>query len=228
MSNVYMMATITDRKYAPDFLDFYKENQIEVSFVALGRGTANSEILDCFGLESAEKTMMLSIVTEEVWKKLKRGMERELKIDVPGTGISFTVPLSSIGGKRELLFLTENQNFEKGEETVLKGTTHELLVVIANQGYSDVVMEAARGAGAAGGTSLHAKGIGMKGAEKFLGVSLVSDKEIVLIVTKTEQKNEIMKAVMKKAGVDTKVQAIVFSLPVTGTAGLRLIEDSGE
>ena len=40
--------------------------------------------------------------------------------------------------------------------------------------------------------------------------------------------NEIMKAVMKKAGVDTKVQAIVFSLPVTGTAGLRLIEDSGE
>ena len=83
MSNVYMMATITDRKYAPDFLDFYKENQIEVSFVALGRGTANSEILDCFGLESAEKTMMLSIVTEEVWKKLKRGMEREREFPSP-------------------------------------------------------------------------------------------------------------------------------------------------
>lgn len=226
MSNVYMMATITDRKQAPDFLEFYKENQVEVSFVVLGRGTANSEILDCFGLESAEKTMMLSIVTEEVWKKLKKGMERELKIDVPGTGISFIVPLSSIGGKRELLFLTENQNFEKGEETILKGTTHEVLIVIANQGYSDVVMDAAREAGAAGGTSLHAKGVGMKRAEKFLGVSLVSDKEIIMIVTKTEEKNGIMKAVMKEAGINSKAQAIVFSLPVTSTAGLRLIEDN--
>lgn len=226
MSNVYMMAAVADRKRAPDFLELYKAHQVEVSFVLLGHGTAGSDILDCFGLESAEKTLMLSIVTEEVWKTLKKAMEKELKIDVPGTGIAFIVPLCSIGGKRELLFLTENQNFVKGEETVLKGTTHEVLLVIANQGYSDMVMDAAREAGAAGGTSLHAKGVGMKRAEKFLGVSLVSDKEIILIVTKTREKNAIMKAVMEKAGLESKAQSIVFSLPVTSTAGLRLIEDS--
>ena len=75
---------------------------------------------------------------------------------------------------------------------------------------------------------LHAKGVGMKRAEKFLGVSLVSEKELVLIVTKTEQKNEIMRAIMKEAGMETKAKSLVFSLPVTSTAGLRLIEEEEE
>ena len=34
-----------------------------------------------------------------------------------------------------------------------------------------------------------------------------------------------MKAIMEKAGVDTKAGAIVFSMPVTDTAGLRITED---
>lgn len=62
----------------------------------------------------------------------------------------------------------------------------------------------------------------MKRAEQFLGVSLVSEKEIILIVTKTEQKNAIMKSIMEKAGIGTKAGTIAFSLPVTSTAGLRL------
>lgn len=225
MSEVYMMATVVNRKSGDDFLEFYQKKQIEVSFCALARGTASSEVLDCLGLESAEKVVMLSIVTGSVWKAVKKGLERELKIDVPGTGIVFTVPLSSIGGKRELLFLTENQNFEKGDESVLKETTHEVLIVIANQGYNEMVMDAARESGAVGGTMLHAKGVGMKRAEKFLGVSLVSEKEVILIVTKTEKKHGIMKAIMSQAGINTKAQAIVFSLPVTSTAGLRLLEE---
>ena len=33
---------------------------------------------------------------------------------------------------------------------------------------------------------------------------------------------------MEKAGLATRAKAIVFSLPVTDTAGLRLIEDEDE
>lgn len=51
----------------------------------------------------------------------------------------------------------------------------------------------------------------MKRAEQFLGVSLVSEKEIILIVTKTEQKNAIMKSIMEKAGIGTKAGTIAFS-----------------
>lgn len=226
MSEIYLMMTITERKRADVFINFYETHQVDVHTVTLGRGTASSEMLDFLGLENSEKTVILSIVTATVWKKIKKGLERQLQIDIPGTGIAFIIPLSSIGGKRELLFLTENQNFMKGEETILKGTTHELLVVIANQGYNEMVMDAARKAGAAGGTLLHAKGVGMKRAQKFLGVSLVSEKEIILIVTKTKEKNAIMRAIMQEAGIESKAKSIVFSLPVTSTAGLRLLEDT--
>ena len=86
-------------------------------------------------------------------------------------------------------------------------------------------MDAARAAGAAGGTVIHAKGTGMEGAERFLGVSLGKEKELILIVSKTADKNKIMRAVMDKAGLSTKAKSIIFSLPVTSTAGMRLMED---
>ena len=63
----------------------------------------------------------------------------------------------------------------------------------------------------------------MEGAARFLGVDLVNEKEVVLIVSRTAQKNQIMSAIMKNA--DAKAGAIVFSLPVTDTAGLRLIDE---
>ena len=156
---------------------------------------------------------------------LKKQLEKKLKIDAPGGGIAFTIPLSSVGGKKTLQFLLESQDYQKEEESALKNTTHELVIVIAEQGYTNMIMDAARAAGAYGGTVIHAKGTGMEAAEKFMGVSLAAEKEMVFIVTKTEQKNAIMQAIMKNAGLDSKAKSIVFSLPVTDTAGLRLIED---
>ena len=76
---------------------------------------------------------------------------------------------------------------------------------------------------AGGGTVIHAKGTGMEGAAPFLGMELVNEKELVLIVSRTAQKNRIMKAIMD--GADRRAGAIVFSLPVTDTAGLRLMEE---
>ena len=226
MSRLFCMLTITDRKQVPQFLEFYRNRQVEVGAVSLGKGTASGEVLDYLGLEAAEKAVILSIVTDSTWEILKKDLQRELQIDIPGSGIAFTIPLSSIGGKRELRFLTDSQDYEKGEETTLKETKHEVLIVIANQGYNEMVMDAAREAGARGGTLIHARGVGMKRAERFLGVSLAAEKEIILIVTQTEQKNAIMSAIMKQAGMESKAKSIVFSLPVTSTAGLRLIEES--
>ncbi|KMZ52372.1 P-II family nitrogen regulator [Dorea sp. D27] len=225
MSKLYMMVAITNRAMKNKFQEFYKENDHMVVFGTLGRGTANSAVLDYFGLEASEKTISFSVVTEEMWRKLKRGLIIHMQIDVPGTGIAFIIPLSSVGGKKVLQYLIQNHEYEKEEETILRETDYELLVIIANQGCIDTVMDAARSANAGGGTVIHAKGTGMESAEKFLGVSLAAEKEIILIVTKTKDKNQIMKAIMEKAGLESKEKAIVFSLPVTSTVGLRMRED---
>ena len=225
MGNIYLMTTIVDRKIVKKYLELYQENDLQVMFISLGFGTANNEVLDYLGLESTEKAVALSVIEEHTWVSVKKQLEKKLHIDAPGGGIAFTTPLSSVGGKKALQFLIENENYQKEEETTLKDTSHELIVVIAEQGYTNLIMDAARGAGAYGGTVIHAKGTGKEAAEKFMGVSLALEKEIIYIVTKTEQKNAIMSAIMKEAGLDSKAKAITFSLPVTDTVGLRLIED---
>ena len=167
----------------------------------------------------------LAVVTDNMWKRLKRELIVRLQIDVPGTGIAFTVPLSSIGGRRALQYLIQNQEYVKEEESELKGTKYELLIAIANQGSIDAVMDAARSANAGGGTVIHAKGTGTEGARKFLGVSVAEEKEMIFIVTRTEEKNKIMKAIMEKTGLGSKEKTVIFSLPVTDTAGLRILEE---
>lgn len=225
MGSLYLMTTITDRKSADKYFNLFRENDVHVIFGALGFGTVTNDVLDYLGLESNEKAVTFSVVEEERWLQVKKQLEKKLKIDAPGGGISFIIPLSSIGGKKTLQFLIEKEDYQKEEESTLKDTTHELVIVIAEQGYTGMIMDAARAAGAYGGTVIHAKGTGMELAEKFMHMQLAAEKEIIYIVTKKELKNSIMQAVMKHAGADTKAKAITFSLPVTATAGLRLIED---
>ena len=225
MGSLYLMTTIVDRKIINKFIDLYKENSLNVRFWALGLGTASNDILDYLGLDNPEKAVAFSVLEENSWLDIKKQLQKKLQIDAPGGGIAFITPLSSIGGKKALQFLLENQDYQKQEESTLKNTTHDLIIVIAEQGYTNLIMDAARAAGAHGGTVIHAKGTGMEAAEKFMGVSLAAEKEIIFIVSKTEGKNAIMQAIMKDAGLDSKAKAIAFSVPVTDTAGLRLVED---
>jgi nitrogen regulatory protein PII len=205
----------------PKFLEAFDKNNLPIGFVSLGYGTAKDDILDMLGLVRSEKAVGMTVVTGAGWEEAKWYLRKKMYIDVPDTGISFIIPMSSIGGKRELAFLTAGQNYRKGEESVMKDTTMELLVVVSNQGHNDLVMDAARGAGAYGGTVIHARGTGMNQAELFFGVSLASEKDLTFIVTKKNQRNAIMSAIMKEAGMDTPAQSIVFSLPVTDAVGLN-------
>ena len=152
-------------------------------------------------------------------------MYAQVKIDVPGRGIAFLIPLSSIGGKTRLKYLTVGQELSIEEESTLQNTDYELLITIANSGYIETIMDAARSANAPGGTVIHAKGTGAKHAKRFLGISLAEEKEMIFIVVRKQQKNGIMKAIMEQAGTQSPAGGIIFSLPVTSTAGLRMLEE---
>lgn len=224
MSDVYIMTTIIDRKNSKKYIDLYKKDKLEVMYITLGEGTARGDILDYLGLEASEKMVIFNFVQQHDWMLTKKDLQRKLQIDAPGEGIAFLVPLSSIGGKRTLQFLLDRQELPESEESTLKDTTYELIVAIADQENLEMVMDAARGAGAYGGTVIHAKGTGMEYAEKYLGVTIAAEKAMIFIVTRKDQKNSIMKAIMEQAGMQTPAKTIVFSLPVTDTAGLRLVD----
>lgn len=225
MNEIYMMGLITNRGMREKFITFFKEINMHVTLTALGAGTANSAILDCLGMEATEKAIYFSFVTKDTWIKLKKALYNKMRIDIPGRGIAFLIPLSSIGGKKVLQYLTVGQEVVIEEESTLKNTDFELLITIANAGHIDTIMDAARSAHAPGGTVIHAKGTGAEHAKKFLGISLAEEKEMIFIVVRSAQKNDIMRAIMEQAGTGTPAAAVSFSLPVTSVAGLRLPDD---
>jgi len=106
--------------------------------------------------------------------------------------------------------------------------THDLIIAIVNRGFTDVVMDAARPAGARGGTVIHARGAGAKEAEKFFGITIQPEKEVVLILAKDEDRNAIMTAIARAAGLDSEGQGLVFSLPAGDVMGVARQQNYSE
>ena len=225
MNSLYMLGIIANRGMRDKFIQFFKLHNIHVTLTVLGQGTASGAILDYLGMETTDKTLYFAFVTRDTWKLLKKDLYAQVKIDVPGRGIAFLIPLSSMGGKMQLQYVTVGQELSIEEESTLQNTDYELLVTIANSGYIETIMDAARSADAPGGTVIHAKGTGAEHAKRFLGISLAEEKEMIFIVVRRQQKNAIMKAIMEQAGTGSPAGGIIFSLPVTSTAGLRMLED---
>lgn len=97
---------------------------------------------------------------------------------------------------------------------------YEAVFCIVNEGFSDAVMNAAKEAGARGGTIMHAHGTADKEAEKFFKITVQPEKEIVMILVPAEIKDDVLRALYRNAGLKTEGQGIAFSLPVDAAVGL--------
>ncbi len=90
------------------------------------------------------------------------------------------------------------------------------LYIIVNAGFSSQIVDITRECGATGATILNARGSVAK-PQTILGITIDTEKEIVLSVVEEEIANKIMQAVKEKAGVGTSAHGLCFYLPVEGT-----------
>ena len=205
----------------------------------LGIGAGDKAVVICL-----EQAVGISVLMQEVRKKLRRnGPNAGIAFTVPLSAINDPVLLvfkqsiqknekvaaeiklkrtndAHSGGKggnmSDELFYSESAQVEAPK----KNYDHDLVMCIVNQGYSDELMNTARGAGASGGTVINARGQAHEGAVKFFGISVQDEKEMIIILTSREKKMSIMRAVCEAHGLNSKAQGIVFSLPVDNVMGL--------
>ena len=215
---LYYVITISDRDRAEILANIYQTAGTGMVLTKLGRGTATGEQLSSYGLDATEKAIVSTVADAEQTRQIFKLSKRRLFIDIPGNGILLTVPLKSVAGGRTLGYLTDSTQTGGKPAMVF---SHELIMVIMNEGYSDTVMDAARSAGAGGGTVLHAKGTGGTRGEKFFSVSLADEKDMIYIIAHKDEKAAIMQAIADNAGPGTRAGAICFSLPISQVAGLR-------
>ena len=105
---------------------------------------------------------------------------------------------------------------------------HEVIFCIVNSGFSEAVMDTAREFGAGGGTVIHGRGTANSEAERLYKITVQPEKEVVMILVKSELKDDILRALYSRVGLNTPGQGIAFSLPVDSVVGLSNEEPKPE
>ncbi|MDR2176164.1 MAG: hypothetical protein LBO82_09565 [Synergistaceae bacterium] len=214
-----LLIVICDRGKGGKAAEALQGRKTLFNLLTLGKGTANSKILNYLGLGQTEKTILFSVMSYIDARDVLSQLEWALDLKRPGHGIAFTAPLSGACVKEAVKVLA-GADKRGGEYSMEQQFDYELILAVANRGYNQEVMDAARAGKAAGGTIINAKGFALSGAEKFFGISLQPEKEIIVILTPSERKAGIMKAIAEKAGPQTLAGAVTISLPVSDVEGL--------
>jgi nitrogen regulatory protein PII len=97
---------------------------------------------------------------------------------------------------------------------------HEVIFAIVNAGFAEEAMDVARAQGARGGTILNARGVAGQEAAAFFGITLHTEKEILMMVVEKDIRDSVLNAIYKQMGMAKKAKGIAFSLPVSDVAGL--------
>lgn len=223
-----LLVVIIDRDNNKRLEDILGEKHVVFHYMFNGMGTASSEILKAFGLSGTEKSICICMEPEMKIKPLMTAVVERLELVNPGHGVAFVIPVSGISATISNIFNVELKEhkerlddwMDREADKIHEEARFELVVAVINQGYSDDLMDAARTAGARGGTIVHARRSGNEDMVKFFGISLQAEKEIVGILIPRDKKRELMQAIGKSCGMLTEARGIIFSLPVEACAGI--------
>ena len=220
MKNIHFLLTITRREDSESFVDFFNSRNLSCIYSSVAEGTARQKTLALLGLERSYKSIHCAVVPGSLTKEILHALSAEMQIDLPDRGVAIAVPIQSVSGSRTLQYLLSGTELSAVEGEPMQ-SDYELIIAILEAGYTDMVMDAAR---EGGGTVVHAKGTAAERAQKFFGISLADEKDMLYIVTSRAKRNDIMRSIMQKAGIDSKAHTIAFSVPVAATAGFKLFD----
>lgn len=219
-----LLVLITTPKLADRAARIFRRNSLPVQYRLNAEGTASSEIMDMLGLGSIDKCVMVSAAPKPLGDLVLGRLRTELRLGSVNSGVAFTIPIT--GANNLILRMltqiagdSEGQNRGKDGDS-MTGTKYALIAAIVNIGYSGDVMDAARSAGASGGTVIHSRWIGNDEVGALWGMSVQEEKEIVLILSDSEIKVSIMSAISEKCGMQSEAKGIVMSLPIDAVMGL--------
>lgn len=171
--------------------------------------------MDLLGLDSLEKDVVFSIGKGTLANQLMRDLNHDLRGSLRAKGIVFDMKLTAMAHVTALAILAPVKNEQGREDTMMEeGKTSSMILVTVNQGFTEEVMDTARKAGARGGTIIHARWAGSESAEEFYGITLQQEKEIIAILSPSEQRKEIMEAINKAHGLKTEARGTVCSLAI--------------
>lgn len=207
MNSFRLIISIVPRNYAENLTHVAVEAGCNGGTIAMGRGTASNSILQMLGFGDAAKDLIYILTSEDESEKIKDAMINSCKDKKRPFGILFMINVS------HFIKTGSVQTFSQGDNSMTKKTTHKLITIIVNRGFADDAMDAARKAGASGGTIINARGTAKEGDSKFFGMEIVPEKDMVLILSENEKANDILDAVRSLPCLSKPGSGIAFVSP---------------
>ena len=211
-----LLFSVTERGNGHRIVAYLNAHAIRFHMHLSGEGTAPSEMLDLFGIGSTDKDVVLSFGSEEAMRRLRAELDERLRSIAHARGILVFLPLNTISNLFSTLLIRQaGSGAEKGSLSMeASPSTHSLICIAVNRGHAEEAADAARKAGATGGTILRARLTGTEDVAKFFGSVLGEEREIVTILAANTVRDVIMNEVNRVCGLHTPAQGLLCSLPV--------------
>ncbi|MDL2306730.1 P-II family nitrogen regulator [Desulfovibrio sp. OttesenSCG-928-C06] len=191
-----LMIGIVGRHNGDHYVDITKAAGARGGTVSHGRSFAGNWLMQALALDDVSQDVVFTLMgreADDVIAAMKKAAQTERK---KLGGIAVVLNLEGMrvrmaaGQKNEQ---TNEANSDCRSDKMESG--HILITVIVNTGHANDVMAAARKAGATGGTILTARGTGTQEDVKFFSITLVPEKEILMIVAERSGYSKIMDAI---------------------------------
>ncbi len=194
-------------------LGIAKKNGVSGGTIMLGRGTVHNRLLKLLELTDIRKEIALMVAEKSLARKTLDSIDAELDFSKPNHGIGFVLPVGAFIG-------TGSYEYDLNAEDGGVKSMYKAIFVVVDKGKGEEVMTVAKEVGARGGTIINARGSSIHETAKLLNMEIEPEKEIVLMLTKTESADGIVKAVRDNLKIDEPGNGIIFVQSVSETYGI--------
>jgi len=222
-----MLVAVTTAEDGGKLEKLLQARRVPIWYQCRGQGTAPSELMDIFGLSGTTRLVTVSLLPKWKARELFQAMAQRLSFRQKGGGIAISVPVTGL--QRRILQLMQDEAGQPTDERTNEETMEEtkeskeytVIWASVDRGYSDDVVDAARAAGARGGTVIKGRRRSDSQAGPYLGVPAQEEQDFVMMIVPKAAKREIMAAINVKCGLGTDAHGVVLSLPVDEAFGLE-------
>ena len=193
---------------------------VKVKTVTNASGTASASVLDYFGLAETKKDVYLAIIPDYLEHNILSKLKNTFKFEEIGTGITFTIPISS-SNKFLVDSFKKSDVEEKVKDMKEDNNKYHLIITIVLEGYLEQAMAAAKKAGATGGTVIKGRGLANLVPAKVLGFNIETEREVILNVVEDESKQKVMEEITSAVGIKTGGKGVCIALPISDAIGLN-------
>ncbi len=211
-----LLVSIVGRDYGERVVALTKAAGARGGTILLGNGTAESSLLQLLGIGTSEKDIVFTLLPAEILEPAIEALKSDSLSRRKAQGIAFSLDVPTI---LQHVFVPAGSDPDAETtpapgENAMSDAGHELISVIVNAGYAEDVMHAARRAGARGGTVINARGTGREEDVKFFGITIVPEKELLLILATREEAPIILDAVRAVPCLSERGMGIAFCMHV--------------